>query len=88
MANNRQRVDPEPYGKDISEVALFQFVRCLERREETGTKCKKKTIFTNISLVLDVVPQGPREGKETRRRNAGGAGEHVPTDRNGDDQVK
>lgn len=45
-------------------------------------------VFTNISLVLDVVPQGPREGKETRRRNAGGAGEHVPTDGNGDDQVK
>lgn len=48
MANNRQRVDPEPYGKDISEVALFQFVRCLERREETGTKCKKKCSQTSL----------------------------------------
>lgn len=47
---------------------------------------RAKKSLTNTSLILDVAPQGPQQGKETR--DAGGDGEHVPTDGNGDDQVK
>lgn len=47
---------------------------------------RAKESLTHISLILDAVPQGPQQGKETR--NAGGDGKHVSADGNGDDQVK